>query len=460
MTTNPAWSWSGRIGRGAYTWWGLGLFLLKYNLDRLIAGVGFGQAWFPWDYLAPARSQAARANIDSLWLCLAAVSAPFIYLGLALTIRRLRDVGWPLGLVALFFAPFINFVFFAVLCVLPSGGRARDHEMAGHAAKFARVFSSESHWASALIALVFTVVMGVPLVALATMVLKDYGWGLFMGVPFCMGLVSALLDGMALRRSCGRAMGVAALSVVLAGGLILLLAIEGAICVLMAAPLAFPLALLGGLVGFWIQKERWGRVENSVRVYGVTFAVLPLLLAGEARQEGEPALIEATTCIEISAPPEQVWRHVVSFSELPPPREWIFQTGIAYPQRARLAGTGVGAVRYCEFSTGPFVEPITVWEENRRLEFDVIEQPHPMHEWSPYASIHPTHLEGFFQSQRGRFLLTPVDGGQATRLEGTTWYRHRIWPAVYWRLWSNHLIHAIHTRVLDHIREQTESRGR
>lgn len=31
-----------------------------------------------------------------------------------------------------------------------------------------------------------------------------------------------------------------------------------------------------------------------------------------------------------------------------------------------------GAIRYCEFSTGVFVEPITVrWEESSRLSFDV-----------------------------------------------------------------------------------------
>jgi hypothetical protein len=36
-------------------------------------------------------------------------------------------------------------------------------------------------------------------------------------------------------------------------------------------------------------------------------------------------------------------------------------------------------VRYCVFSTGPFVEPITVWEPGRRLGFDVAQQPPPMH---------------------------------------------------------------------------------
>ena len=143
-------------------------------------------------------------------------------------------------------------------------------------------------------------------------------------------------------------------------------------------------------------------------------------------------------------------------AELPPPPEWFFRLGIAYPQRARIDGEGVGAVRRCEFSTGPFVEPITVWDEPRRLEFAVTENPPPMHEWSPYRDLTPRHLHGYLVSRQGRFLLTPLAGGR-TRLEGTTWYTNRMWPAPYWNLWSDHIIHRIHQRVLIHIQKLAEA---
>lgn len=50
-------------------------------------------------------------------------------------------------------------------------------------------------------------------------------------------------------------------------------------------------------------------------------------------------------------------------SEIPPPVEWIFRAGIAYPIRAEMRGSGSGAERYCVFSTGAFVEPIQAWDE-------------------------------------------------------------------------------------------------
>src|SRR5437764_9190538 len=107
--------------------------------------------------------------------------------------------------------------------------------------------------------------------------------------------------------------------------------------------------------------------------------------------------------IEIDAPTERVWQNVIGFSELPEVPKWFFRLGIAYPVRARIEGSGVGAVRRCEFSTGPFVEPITAWEPPSRLAFDVQSQPAPMTEWSPYRHVHPPHLDGTMRSRRGEF---------------------------------------------------------
>ena len=45
-----------------------------------------------------------------------------------------------------------------------------------------------------------------------------------------------------------------------------------------------------------------------------------------------------------------------------------------------------------------------------------------------------------YRSPRGR-----------TRLAGTTWYKHHMWPASYWGLWSDFwIIHRIHLRVLQY----------
>ena len=170
----------------------------------------------------------------------------------------------------------------------------------------------------------------------------------------------------------------------------------------------------------------------------------------------EAPLFAVRTSVEVDASPEKVWRHVVSFPELPAPTEWFFRAGVAYPMRAEIIGQGSGATRHCVFSTGTFVEPIQVWDEPRLLRFAVTDNPSPMQESTPYSTIHPPHLSGFLLSRQGQFLLIPLPGGR-TRLEGTTWYAHNMWPAGYWRVWADLLIHRIHLRVLNHIKVLAES---
>jgi hypothetical protein len=184
---------------------------------------------------------------------------------------------------------------------------------------------------------------------------------------------------------------------------------------------------------------------------------LPLFTGAERLTAPQAPLYAVTTELEVDASPSRVWANVIGFKEIPPPSEWIFRTGVAYPIRAEIIGRGPGAVRYCVFSTGPFVEPIRVWDEPRTLKFDVASNPPPMKEWSPWKDVHPPHLENFLVSEGGQFRLFETTGGR-TQLEGTTWYRHHMWPAPYWRLWSDFIIHRIHLRVLNHVKSLSEGR--
>ena len=293
-------------------------------------------------------------------------------------------------------------------------------------------------------------------VVLSTIVLQNYAWGLFVGTPFCMGLAVVVLFGLARPQGFWPCMFVCFLATSLAGLGMIVFALEGAICLIMAAPIGYVLAFLGALVGYAIQARPWSAAHGPL-VLLFLVVTLPGLLAAEAAVPEEPDLLEVKSSVDVDAPPERVWNEVIAFPDLPAPDDWVFFTGVAYPVRAEIDGRGVGAERHCVFSTGAFVEPIDVWDEPRRLAFRVAAQPEPMREWSPYA-IHPPHLDGYLVSRRGEFRLTELDGGR-TRLEGTTWYTNRMWPASYWRLWSDAIIHRIHLRVLNHIKGLAEAGG-
>jgi hypothetical protein len=192
--------------------------------------------------------------------------------------------------------------------------------------------------------------------------------------------------------------------------------------------------------------------------HGNVALLLLLVPAGHGMDlvAGAAPMREVYSSIDIAADPERVWQHVVSFEEIRTPPPWYFRAGLAYPIRARIAGSGVGAVRHCEFTTGAFVEPITAWDAPRRLAFDVVSQPAPLQEWSPYRTVYAPHLQGFFRTTRGEFRLIPLSGGR-TRLEGRTWYTLRMQPQGYWTILADTIVHQIHVRVLDHIKRETES---
>jgi hypothetical protein len=263
--------------------------------------------------------------------------------------------------------------------------------------------------------------------------------------------IAAWLYNRPVRRGVGGSLLVAQLALLVCGAFLMLFALEGLVCLVMLYPLAAAMGLVGGLVGYSIAALAPGRPTSL----GVPLLVLPLVMGAERIYRPTPTY-EVRSAVEIDAPPEAVWPHVVGFSELPDPPAWFFRLGIAYPKRATIDGAGVGAVRHCEFSTGAFVEPITAWEPPRRLAFDVASQPPPMHELSPYRHIHPPHLDGYLRCRRGEFRLVPLEGGR-TRLEGSTWYAYEIHPQAYWTLWSDLLIHQIHRRVLLHIKRSSEA---
>jgi Polyketide cyclase / dehydrase and lipid transport. len=453
------WRTDGTIDRRTYAIAGLVGFAIKYNLDRLIAKDGFNRPWQLYNYWVMATNATAigaPSRADAMFFATMVLSAlPFIWIGVALTVRRLRSANLPPSLLVLFFLPFLNLFFFLFLSLAPAADQSTESRV-DHIPRFWR-FIPESRTGSAAAAILITAPIGVATLMLGPQVMGNYGWGIFVALPFAMGFAAALIYAIRSPRSLGESVLVACLSVVLLGGILLAIAVEGLMCLMMAVPIALPLAVMGGVFGYLVQRCSGRRARPEAAYLAVLLLFSPGVQWAEKIIAPKPPVYAVRSALEIDAPPEAVWKQVVAFTEIPQPKEWIFRAGVAYPIRAEMFGTGSGAERHCVFSTGAFVEPIQVWDEPRLLKFSVTSNPAPMEEWTPYSHIEPPHLHGFLVSNGGQFQLTALANGR-TRLEGTTWYRHSLWPAQYWKLWSDNIIHQIHLRVLKHIRDEAESR--
>jgi hypothetical protein len=273
-----------------------------------------------------------------------------------------------------------------------------------------------------------------------------YGWTLFVVLPVLAGGLGVWCQEPA---TASGAIKIGATTGAFGCCLFLVLGAEGIICILMALPIVVPLAILGSLLAYW------GAGLSRSRQPAALCLILPSLLFDA---NAKPPVYAVTTSIVVNATPERAWKNVVAFPEISAQPDWVLGTGLAYPIRTRIEGSGIGAPRKCDLSTGTVEERVVVWDENRLLRFVVTSTPPAMRETGLYGPIYPKHVTGYYESAEGQFALKALPGGR-TLVVGTSWYRHGLWPAAYWRLWSDMVVHHIHRRVLEHIRALSEAKN-
>jgi hypothetical protein len=330
---------------------------------------------------------------------------------------------------------------------------------------------TRSRIAGLILTAVFFAIIGVTVMQFGVEFLGYYGFGLFLGLPFLGGVSFALLrfgrfeDPDVIHTKSDTLLFAVADFVLFTTAILgtfiavlLLCNLEGIVCVLMALPIAVPLAAMGVGIGHAMLYGSTLLCNSQGARRLVILLGAAILLGGmtvEPQLLDHPPLRKVVTAVEVRGDIQDVWDTVIAFPEITAPPTGILAWGIAYPIAAEIEGSGVGAIRRCRFNTGDFVEPITAWEEPYRLAFDVTENPVPMTEIGLYDSVDPPHLHGFMISERGQFRLQELPDGRVL-LEGTTWYHHDLWPNFYWGFLSDQIIHRIHLRVLDHIKASVE----
>jgi uncharacterized protein YndB with AHSA1/START domain len=488
------------VSRTAYLASGVAFMVLKFAIESSLFAALVGRELTLGAFLSPfflRRAELLRGAPDGVTWALLGLTLPFLWMGVSMSVRRALDAGLPPMLGFLFLIPGVHYLLMAGLCVAPTRDPASRRPVTGiyrEGPPGAAAQKEAPRGLRAVRAILASSTLGFLMFGICVYVFRSYGATLFLATPFMMGVVatssylgtriykaddveptgteplaapsSAPDPGLAPpaartpdpefplpMRGAGGAAGCVMASLVITAIGLLCFAFEGGACIGMAVVPAGVLATLGSLLAMAIQEARTSSARSAFLL-----VALPLAAGAESALE-TPPLNEVVSSVIVDAPPEIVWKYVTSFPDLAPPTEWMFQHGIAYPIRARIEGEGVGAIRYCEFSTGDFVEPITRWEAPHRLSFDVAKNPPPMREWSFWDRVEAPHLHGFMDSKRGEFRLIALPGNR-TRLEGSTFYQLEIYPELYWKVWTDSILHAVHGRVLHHIQRLSEEEAR
>lgn len=279
-----------------------------------------------------------------------------------------------------------------------------------------------------------------------------FGWAIFTGIPFATGVSS----GGILRRAGGTFGQAVAAAMTLVGAVILILSgllMEGIVCVVMAAPFGAGLAFLGAAAGYFLTRNQ----TTDGRLQSAAWLAIVAIVGLEGWNPPAPLEDTATSEIIIDAPAARVWAELHTIQNLPPTNNLLFRYGVAHPTGTATDGEGVGAVRVCKMSTGDMPEIVTVWKPGQELRFKVLSTPPAMRELGFFGqTIDTAHLHSAYASLDGGFKLETLPGGR-TRLTGESRYLLNIAPAAYWNLWTKEIVHSVHRRVLEHVKNQAES---
>ncbi|MBV8754881.1 MAG: SRPBCC family protein [Hyphomicrobiales bacterium] len=446
MTALFSFSFQGRIRRPAYALASLATFFSQH-LIVFAAFRAFGRPltadW--WFWFVPLTSLARLDHVSNLILVLAlAYLMLAAWVLAALAFRRAADGGISEWIAVYAIVPFVQVPVIALLCILPPRSPAEPVPVAEPSP------SPDSGWLTAIQGMIAGMALTLFAVAVGALIFGAYGYGVFFVAPFVIGATTGYLVNRKADVGDGRTVTLVLGATALGGIALIIAALEGILCIILAAPLAFFAAVMGGLLGRSIAR----RARRPARQTLSVVVLLPLIFAIET-------LLSATTTFDteqvigIKAPPAAVWRAIVQMERMDEPPTPPFSLGIAYPLGGEFIGQGVGALRRGEFSTGVALERVVEWAPERILSLSVLNDVPAMQELSPYHHVHAPHVIGYFRTVSMSFELRPRANGETDLVERSS-HELRLEPVLYWLPMARWVVHANNARVLAHIRHQAE----
>ena len=241
----------------------------------------------------------------------------------------------------------------------------------------------------------------------------DYGWLLFVFLPILLGISIGALPNKKWASYGGF------ISLIIFCFLILVGAVEGFICVLMALPFIVPLIFLGSIVSHLFQRYKILKSSDKFLVL-----MLPLLFfvvgapIEKSISSNDKPIIEVESQILLPYTPEQVYDAIKSVDTLDAEKPFLMHLDLPIPQKCVLEREDVGALRTCYFEGGKIVERVTELERGKILKMDVIEYELTGRKWLGFEEA----IYLFEETAPNQCLMTRI-----------TTYSSELKPRFYWQ---------------------------
>jgi len=149
--------------------------------------------------------------------------------------------------------------------------------------------------------------------------------------------------------------------------------------------------------------------------------------------EDTQGIRDVVTRATIDASPEEVWRRIAFYEDIPQRPPWVLRVLLPVPLRTSKPGLHVGAMVECSYSGGGALrKKITAVEPPALVRFDVVDQ--------------RLGIESLVTTVAGSYESRPSAQGSEVAL--TTRYRGGLRPRWLWRTPERWLAGQLHRHIL------------
>ena len=278
----------------------------------------------------------------------------------------------------------------------------------------------------------------------------SYGWALYIGVPLTIGFVIGFLRKPGAKLKFLTVLSTVFLITLLIALFLMIIKIEGAICIVMIIVPLYVVIMMGYLLGLSIR-----RLPNMNRNACLLLLINPALVAIDANPNIYTQNIHSE--VIINAPVKKVWQTLTHPVVYTLNANFFFKYSVNYPQLMYLTLHNDSTFLHCDLRNGKSDLWVSSIEPEKILHFQMLQPIVPMKEISFYDSLNTAHTNAdYFKMHYGEFQLVQQDATH-TLLKANTQLSFKLAPSIYWKWWCSYLVNQMHLHVLDRIKSLSEA---
>jgi hypothetical protein len=265
------------------------------------------------------------------------------------------------------------------------------------------------------------------------------GGVLFLLLPFASGFATALVA-----RSRNLIIASLLVGAAICSAILILMGMEGWVCMLMSAPLVAVGLTIGAVIGALVRREVIDKSGRPNVMSALLLLMLPLFLTGANKIE-EPARrvprAETFTSVFVSeAPPEKVWNSIKIMDRVNGHKGFLMRIGLPVPVSCAIDREEVGGKRRCNFEHGYIEERIAEWNPPHSMKLEITSWDVPGRPWLDFKdATYELHQEN------DRTIMTR-----------TTTIVSRLMPAWYWRRFERIGVETEHEYLFQALRKRVD----